>query len=189
MIMKQVVFGIFLSLTFALSVFAKPGEIRKPNINFEASTTKNIAVIKINTKTGSNDFATKPVASVVTDARKTWGDVRDDPAPWYEDCTVTVTDGNKKEVLTKTAAKVKVRGNWTTSYDKKPFRIRFAEKQPMLGMNKGQKNRDWVLLAPYKDWSYCRDMTGLYLGNMMAPGYTSDFRLAELYLNGEYWGV
>lgn len=187
--MKQVVFGIFLSLTFALSVFAKPGEIRKPNINFEASTTKNIAVIKINTKTGSNDFATKPVASVVTDARKTWGDVRDDPAPWYEDCTVTVTDGNKKEVLTKTAAKVKVRGNWTTSYDKKPFRIRFAEKQPMLGMNKGQKNRDWVLLAPYKDWSYLRDATGLYLGNMMAPGYTSDFRLAELYLNGEYWGV
>ncbi|MBQ2354715.1 MAG: hypothetical protein II397_02720, partial [Treponema sp.] len=105
--MKQVVFGIFLSMTFALSVFAKPGEIRKPNINFEASTTKKMAVIKINTKTGSNDFATKPVASVVTEARKTWGDVRDDPAPWYEDCTVTVTDGNKKEVLTKTAAKVK----------------------------------------------------------------------------------
>ena len=186
--MKQVVFGIF-CLFFALAVFAKPGEIRQPNIDFEASTTKSMPVIKITSKSGSTDFATKPVAKLVTEMRKTWNDVRDDPAPWYEDCTVTVIDGNKKETLTAAAAKVKVRGNWTTSYDKKPLRIRFADKQPLLGMNKGQKNKDWVLLNVYKDWSYCRDMTGLYLGNMIAPGYTSDFRLAEVYINDQYWGV
>lgn len=187
--MKQVVIGTFMFLFLSFSVFAKSGEIRKADINFEAPATKSMAVIKITSKSGSTDFATKPVASLVTNARKTWGDIRNDPAPWYEDCTVTVIDGNKKETLTNAEAKVKVRGNWTTSYDKKPLRIRFADKQPMLGMNKGQKNKDWVLLNVYKDWSYCRDMTGLYLGNMIAPGYTSDFRIAEIYINDQFWGV
>ena len=43
-------------------------------------------------------------------------------------------------------AQVKVRGNWTTSYEKKPLRIKFAEKQSMGELNGGQAFKNWLLL-------------------------------------------
>ena len=161
----------------------------EPNPDFDPNFSAVMPVIKITSETGNNDFVTKPVAKHVTEQRKTWGDIRNDPAPYYENCKVTVINGDSQAELDAAEAKVKVRGNWTTDYPKKSLRIRFSEKQPLLGMNEGRKNKDWVLLNTYKDWSFMRDATGLYLGKMICPGYTSDFKLAEVYINGEYWGV
>lgn len=109
----------------------------------------------------------------------------------YHDCTVTVSNCKTEYALEKTAG-IKVRGNWTTTYPKKPFRIKFDKKQPMLGLNGGAKCKSWVLLADYKDCSLERNSVAFYLGQQIlgADGYyCSDFRQVELYLDGRYWGV
>ncbi len=187
--MKKIFLTGILSMTMLLAAFSEARTVRQPDPDFSPNFQAKIPVIKITSESGNNDFIAKPVASHVTESRKSWGDVRDDPAPKNEQCKITVSDGIKTHALTNVEAKVKVRGNWTTSYDKKSLRIRFSEKQSMLGMNNDTQNRDWVLLAVYKDWSFMRDASALYLAHMIAPGYASDFRLVEVHVNKKFWGV
>ena len=101
----------------------------------------DIPVIFIETKnTGKSvmDFVTEPVASHVSEAIASWTpDYKMPPAPYYEACTVTLRDADQTVLLDTVNAEVKVRGNWTTSYEKKPLRIKFEESQNMLGLNNG----------------------------------------------------
>ena len=106
----------------------------------------------------------------------------------YTTCNVTVTDGDTISVDNKSAG-VKVRGNWTTNYDKKPLRIKFDKKQAMLDLNGGEKYKSWLLLAEYKDWSMLRNASAFYLAHLMSDDYVSDFRLVNVYINSQYWGV
>jgi hypothetical protein len=136
---------------------------------------------------------TKPVAKHVAQSIAAWTpDYVMPPAPFYEDCTITLQDADEKVVLDKVEAEVKVRGNWTTSYDKKPLRIKFKEKQNLLGLNEGENFKNWVLLAEYKDASMLRNKTALTIaGEILGEDgyYASDAELVEVVINGEYWGV
>lgn len=139
-----------------------------------------------------NDFVKLPVAAHVKEAEKTWGgtDYASAPLPFYKESTISVLDENGNVALAEAKGKVKVRGNWTTSYEKKGLRIKFDEKQSMLGLNEGNDFKNWVLLASYKDWSFMRDITGFTLAKEISPDYyASDFELVEVYANGEYMGV
>lgn len=110
----------------------------------------------------------------------------------YTDATVSVTNCDEEYVLNAEKAEVKVRGNYTLIYDKKPIRIKFKEKNGMLGMNGGQEYKNWVLLCEWKDPSLLRNALTFYLGNTILGQdgfYSSDFRTVEVYLNGSYWGV
>lgn len=162
----------------------------------ENVATANLPVISIETVNQGNDkmdFVTKPVAKHVAESIASWTpDYEMPPAPYYEDCTITLTDGDEKVVLDKVEAEVKVRGNWTTSYDKKPLRIKFKKKQSMLGLNEGQAYKSWVLLAEYKDASMLRNKTALTIAREILGTdclYASDAELVEVRINGEYWGV
>ena len=148
--------------------------------------------IKSTENNQSNDFVAVPIAGHVKESQKSWGDYSNDgvPDPYYEACTITVENESGSEVLTKTAAQVKVRGNWTTSYDKKSLRIKYDKKQSMLGLNNGEKFKNWVLLACFKDASLLRDATALKLYKTMFPEYyASDSKLVEVFVNDVYWGV
>lgn len=139
-----------------------------------------------------NDFVKLPVAKSVKEQEKDWNGTAyaNAPVPFYKDSTITVINEDGTEVLTEAKGKVKVRGNWTTTYKKKPLRIKFDEKQSMLGLNDGNKFKNWVLLASYKDRSFLRDITGFTLGKELSPDYyASDFKLVEVYVNDEYFGV
>ena len=94
---------------------------------------------------GSNSFVKDPVAAHVKEAQQSWYDFSNagKPDPYYEVCTISV-DG--QEAL---PGQVKVRGNWTTNYDKKSLRIKLDNKQNLLGLNGGKKFKNWVLLACY----------------------------------------
>ena len=105
----------------------------------------------------------------------------------YVNCNVVVTDG--ENVGDSLVAQVKVRGNWTVTYPKKPLRIKFDKKQSMLGLNNNGKYKNWVLLAEFKDWSMLRNASAFYLAHLMGASYASDFRLVNVYLNNEYYGV
>ena len=146
-------------------------------------------VIQINSESKKNDFVTEPLSEAVKKQMLHWMPEVPNPAPWYEKCTISVSDGEDSVPLENIDAKVKVRGNWTTSYDKKPLRIKFDKKQSMLGLNGGKEFKDWVLLASYKDWSQLRDASAFYISKLLSSAYSSDFRLVEVYVNSEYWGV
>ena len=139
-----------------------------------------------------NDFVKLPVAKSVKEQEKDWGGTAyaNAPVPFYKESTISVLDENGNIALSEATGKVKVRGNWTTTYKKKPLRIKFDEKQSMLGLNEGNEFKNWVLLASYKDRSFLRDITGFTLGKELSPNYyTSDFKLVEVYVNDEYFGV
>ncbi|MBQ5319774.1 MAG: CotH kinase family protein [Oscillospiraceae bacterium] len=153
-------------------------------------------ILEINTvSTDKNaiDFATKPVSGHVSEQIASWTPgYRIPPEPYYEDCTITLTDTDNSVQLSGVEAQVKVRGNWTTTYDKKAFRIKFAEKQNMLGLNGGAQMKNWLLLAEYKDGSMLRNKTAFEIGReiLEADGlYCSDAEFVEVYINGKYWGV
>ena len=152
-------------------------------------------VLSVETVNQSDDvmkFVTDPVAPHVSEQIASWTpNYVMPPAPSYEACTVTLTDTDGKELLT-AGAQVKVRGNWTTTYDKKPLRIKFEEKQNLLGLNDGNALKNWLLLAEYKDASLLRDKTALQLSRELYGDsglYAADSALVEVQINGQYWGV
>ena len=139
------------------------------------------------------DFVTAPVTRHVAKKIASWTPYYVlPPEPYYMDCSVSVTDTDNKLLIDSANASVKVRGNWTTAYNKKPLRIKFETKQSMLGLNDGGEYKNWLLLAEYKDFSMLRNKTALQLaGEILGKDgyYASDSQLVEVTINGEYWGV
>lgn len=105
---------------------------------------------------------------------------------------VSVSDCKSEYELTNVTAQIKIRGNFTAELEKKPYRIKFDQKQKMLGLNNDAQCRNWVLIASYKDSSLMRDAVSYFIAqNLMRKDgyYVTDFRLVELDFNDEYQGV
>lgn len=110
----------------------------------------------------------------------------------YVGATINVDSNGEGYDLTDVASQVKVRGNYTSTYAKRPIRIKFDKKQSLLGLNNNNKFKSWVLLAEWKDTSMLRNTLAGFIANSMmesAGHYASDFRPVKVYLNGEYNGV
>lgn len=153
--------------------------------SYQPHLSATLPEIRINTLDGNNTFATERKDIFTADGFKK----QEFP---YQKATVSITNCDATDTKTDVGAQVKVRGNTTTIYDKKPFRIKFDSKQSMLGLNNNFKSKDWVLLADWRDPSLLRNNVGLYLGQLFYKEiglYASDFRTVEVYLNNEYWGI
>ena len=86
-------------------------------------------------------------------------------------------------------AEVKVRGNASAVDPPFPLRIKFDEKQGMLGLNKGNDFKNWVLLKP---WSkVVTDYMAFKIGREIYDGdyYISDVTPVNVYVNGDYYGL
>ena len=86
---------------------------------------------------------------------------------------------------------IKGRGNYSwTGFDKKPYRIKLADKQPLLGM---KKSKHFALLAHADDSDdrkgFMRNAVGFELSRMIGLTYTPDARPLEVVLNGDYIGL
>lgn len=83
---------------------------------------------------------------------------------------------------------IKGRGNssWT-NLDKKPFRLKLDEKQPLVGM---PSNRHWVLLANADYWMgpMC-DALPFEIGRQMGMSWNPRIKPVEVVLNGQYIGL
>lgn len=110
----------------------------------------------------------------------------------YVDCDVTLLNTDDKFCLNNVSAGIRLRGNSTMKYPKKPYRIKFDKKQGLFGW---EKNKSWVLLALYQDFSNIKDyaaftiadtLSGVGAGNSY---FTPNAKHVELYLNGEYQGL
>lgn len=81
---------------------------------------------------------------------------------------------------------IKGRGNSTWDFPKKPYRIKFTERQSLLGMRPA---RDYVLLAEYNDKSLIRNYLAHYFSTLLDIEYTLETRFVQLYINGNYNGL
>jgi len=158
--------------------------------------TTTLPVISIETVSQDADvmnFVTKPVARHVAESIASWTPgYQMPPEPYYEACTISLVNIDGTKMLDSVAGEVKVRGNWTTNYEKKPLRIKFDKPQDMLRLNDGNKFKNWLLLAEYKDASMLRNKTALSIARdlMQRDGhYVADAEFVEVFINGEYWGV
>ncbi len=104
----------------------------------------------------------------------------------YRHCTVNLKSDTAAWNFTGTA-RIRGRGNssWLW-YPKKPYRLKLDEKAEILGL---AANKDWVLLANYRDPTHLMNTFVFEMGNGVGLDYTNHTRYVELTLNGEYLGL
>ena len=86
---------------------------------------------------------------------------------------------------------MKGRGNYSwTGFNKKPYRIKLADKQPLLGMI---KSKHFTLLAHADDAKdkkgYMRNAAGFELSKMIGLAWTPEAKPLEVVMNGDYIGL
>lgn len=104
----------------------------------------------------------------------------------YLNCNITI-DG--KGILDNYQGSARIRGRGNSSwlwYDKKPYRIKLNESSKILGL---KKNKDWVLLANYRDATDLMNTFGFEVATWLGLPYTNHTRYVEVTLNGDYIGL
>lgn len=80
--------------------------------------------------------------------------VREKDADWVETDKMTVYNADGSTDVEETACGIRLRGNSTQEFPKKPFAIKLASKAKVLGM---PKHKRWVLLANWMDRTMLRN--------------------------------
>nr|MCR4698833.1 CotH kinase family protein [Bacilli bacterium] len=165
-------------ISSSLETSSLPSSVEEESLfKYEYHAPASLPKISITTTDNSNDFATVPTRLNKWD---------------YVDAKVSVSNCDETYQLDEVDAGVKVRGNYTADYSKKPFRIKFNKKQKMLGLNDDLKVKSWVLLAEVKDASMLHNAYSFCLGNQLLGQqglYCSDFVPVSLEINNTYWGM
>lgn len=107
----------------------------------------------------------------------------------YVDSVIDVFNCDERYVLSAEGG-VKVRGNSSADQgSEKPYRIKFKEKQGMLGLHDQNQYKSWVLLR--SNWNLAPDYMGFNLAREIFEGkyYSSDCEYVNLYINGKSKGV
>lgn len=105
----------------------------------------------------------------------------------YIDCTIEIIDevGGTHETIFDNDSKVKIRGNSTSSGEKKPFNIKFSGKTDVLGMG---KNKKWCLLANCYERTLIRNQTVFDFAESIGLDYTPSYRVVDVYHNNRLLG-
>lgn len=101
-------------------------------------------------------------------------------------CIVKYYEPGDPEAKVKGLAKIHTRGNATASYPKKPYKIRFDEKQSMGGF---PENKDWVLLAMHCDHSLMRECYMHELAARIGADYPLEHKHVNVTINGKSYGT
>lgn len=105
----------------------------------------------------------------------------------YVSCTVVAVDaigGSYAEAADQNAS-IRIRGNSTSSGEKKPYNIKFSSKINLFGMGKGKR---YCLIANLYDPTLIRNQAAFDLAREMGMKYTPDSMLVDVYFNGKYAG-
>lgn len=133
------------------------GESRDYTVRI-TNTGLPVVVLK---QSASGDFSEKkvasgssPLAGKVTANKFVDFWVRGKDTEWVEDDQFTVYNADGTVNVNASACGIRLRGNTTQIYPKKPFAVKLAKKQPVLGM---PTHKRWVLLANWLDHSMIRN--------------------------------
>ncbi|CAN5439142.1 hypothetical protein BH09PSE6_BH09PSE6_01380 [soil metagenome] len=100
---------------------------------------------------------------------------------------MTITDGRTAAVLSTGALEIRGRGNSTWAFPKKPYRIKYTNSTPQLGM---PSSKHWVLLANYADKTLLRNDVVFELGRQLGhTGWVPRSQTVDVTINGSYEGV
>lgn len=105
----------------------------------------------------------------------------------YTGCYIQISNAEQYN-MELTEAQIRIRGNSTSSADKKPYKIKFQDKISVFG---GGKEKSWVLLANTTDITGIHNYVSMELYRHLAPEGTfiPMVRFVNLYINGCYQGV
>ena len=118
----------------------------------------------------------------------------------YSEMRMSVWD-NAKGKEKKMAGLIRLRGITARKFPKKSFRLSLKkednpekkDKEALLGM---RKDDDWILYPAYSDQEkirnvFCTNLWTASCGPKNSKGVRNgnEFRYAELFVNGEYWGL
>ena len=96
------------------------------------------------------------------------------------------TPGMKNGTLSVADTKIKGRGNYTWTWDKKPYALKFDKKMEVLGM---PAHKRWILLANWRDRTLLRNDAAFWLSREAADmPYTVRGQFVELEINGVHRG-
>ena len=105
----------------------------------------------------------------------------------YIKCTFVYVDQGEATRYENTQIRGRGNSSWWNSA-KKPYRIKFAKKQPLLGDDFANA-KSWPLLANHGDKTMIRNALTYDLGRFMGMKFCPAAKFTDLYLNGEYRGT
>ena len=104
----------------------------------------------------------------------------------YLKCSIAVDGGS---VFDDYRGNGQIRGRGNSSwlwYDKKPYRIKLDASSGILGL---KSNRDWVLLANYRDPTDLMNTFAFEVADLLGLPFVNHTRYVEVTLNGNYIGL
>ena len=96
-----------------------------------------------------------------------------------------ISEEGKKLLATKDTG-VRGRGNASWGFPKKPYRLKFDEKQQLL--DAPAKAKKWTLINNYGDKTLMRNMIAFEISRRLGLAYTPYCHPVDVVLNGEYRG-
>lgn len=101
------------------------------------------------------------------------------------EASISIISNDGHTLLTDDAT-IRERGNYSRSFPKKPYRIKFAKKHKVLGAPANA--RKWTLINNYGDKTLMRNQLAFELSRRMGMPYTPFCAYVDVVLNGEYKG-
>ncbi len=101
--------------------------------------------------------------------------------------TVYVISDDGKTLLSDSQAQMKGRGNFSWTFEKKPFQIKFNKKQRILA-DAPAKAKKWTLINNFGDKTLMRNKIAFAVSRAAGMAYTPYCRFVDVVYNGEYQG-
>ena len=101
------------------------------------------------------------------------------------DARISIIADGEQSLLSEVGS-IRERGNYSRSFPKKPYRIKFDKKKQVL--DAPAKAKKWTLINNYGDKTLMRNLLAFELSRRMGMPYTPYGRAVDVLLNGEYKG-
>lgn len=101
-------------------------------------------------------------------------------------CMVTLIPADANDTIKTKAATVRLRGNASMGFKKKPYRIKFEKKHHVFGSPASAKK--WTLINNYGDKTLMRNILAFETSRRLDMEYTPFCQAVDVFLNGEYKG-
>lgn len=131
-----------------------------------------------------------PVVRITLPEGSTLSTIEDDEdhSDWVDGTTIHIDNADGTISLNDTPMAMKGRGNATWKYPKRPYALKFDPKVNLLGLNNGERDKRWILLANWRDRTLLRNDAAFWLSKRSGLAYTVDGTFVELEINGQHRG-
>ena len=126
------------------------------------------------------------ITNLPTVVINTWGGKAITSKNTYIDSNVYIISEDGKNLLSGIQTSIRGRGNASWGFPKKPYKIKFAEKQSPLGAP--SHDRKWTLINNYGDKTLMRNILAFEVSRRVGMAYTPFCTPVDVILNGEYQG-